>query len=140
MAKKCDLEEARQRTVAHEGQKVCGVCLEYLNNSCCLTSGLGIRELARNNCSFLSHNHTVFFCGHAYHTSCLAFYLAPLSSRINRLVRECEAALHSEGAKPTGLIDKLIGKLASSCPLCDAYGIEEISTDICSGIPLLLRL
>lgn len=140
VAKKCDLEEARQRTVAHEGQKVCGVCLEYLNNSCCLTSGLGIRELARNNCSFLSHNHTVFFCGHAYHTSCLAFYLAPLSSRINRLVRECEAALHSEGAKPTGLIDKLIGKLASSCPLCDAYGIEEISTDICSGIPLLLRL
>lgn len=140
MAKKCDLEEARQRTVAHEGQKVCGVCLEYLDNSHCLASGLGIRELAVNSCSFLAHNHTVFFCGHVFHTSCLAFYLSPLSSRINKLVRECDAALHTEAMKPTGLVDKLIGKLASSCPLCDAYGVEEISTDICSGAPLLLRL
>lgn len=139
VAKKCDLEEARQRTVAHEGQKACGVCMEYLNNSRCLASGLGVHKLAKKNYSFLADNHTVFFCGHVYHTTCLAFYLAPLSNRINKLVRECEAAAHNDGAIPTGLIDKLVGKLASSCPLCDAHGIEEISTDICSGVPLLLR-
>lgn len=140
VAKKCDLEEARQRTVAHEGQKVCGVCMEYLNNSRCLASGLGIRKSAKKGYNFLMDNHTVFFCGHAYHTACLAFHLAPLSNRINKLVRECEAAAHNDGAIPTGLIDKLVGKLASSCPLCDAHGVEEIATDICDGIPLLLRL